>query len=53
MVDCIGGTFYSYRGYEGAYEYSEEDGVYWGEISNTDDLVLFEGHDLTHCSWKN
>lgn len=55
MVDCICGTFYSYKGYEGVYEYSEEDNVYWGKISNTDDFVLFEGFDLSELyqSFKN
>lgn len=47
MMDVINGTFYSYKGYEGIYEYSKEDDVYWGKISNTDDLILFEGNNLS------
>ena len=47
MVTVIDGTFYNYKGYEGTYEFSKEDNVYWGKISNTDDLVLFEGNDLS------
>ena len=47
MMDVIDGIFYSYKGYEGIYEYSKEDNVYWGKISNTDDLILFEGNDLS------
>lgn len=55
MIDVIDGTFYSYKGYEGVYEYSKEDNVYWGKISNTDDLILFEGRNLTelHRSFKD
>lgn len=47
MVEVISGAFYSYNGYEGTYEFSKEDNVYWGKISNTDDLILFEGNDLS------
>lgn len=47
MVDIIGGTFCNYKGYEGVYEYSKEDNIYWGKISNTNDLILFEGIDLS------
>lgn len=47
MVDVISGTFYSHNGYEGIYEFSKEDNVYWGKISNTEDLILFEGKDLS------
>lgn len=38
---------YSYKGYEGIYEYSKEDNVYWGKVSNTADFILFEGNDLS------
>lgn len=47
MVDIVDGIFYSYKGYEGTYEFSKEDNLYWGKISNTDDLILFEGNDLS------
>ena len=55
MVDVIDGTFYSYRGYEGTYEFSKEDDVYWGKIFNTDDFILFEGFNLSELyqSFKN
>lgn len=55
MVIVTDGTFYSYKGYEGTYEFSKEDNVYWGKISNTDDLVLFEGKNLSELyqSFKN
>jgi predicted HicB family RNase H-like nuclease len=55
MVDVISGTFYSYKGYEGVYKFSKEDNDYCGKISNTDDLVLFEGNDLSELyqSFKN
>lgn len=55
MMDVINGTFYSYKGYEGIYEYSKEDNVYWGKISNTDDTILFEGNNLSELyhSFKN
>lgn len=47
MIDVIDGIFYSYKGYEGIYGYSKEDDVYYGKISNTNDLILFEGRNLT------
>ena len=55
MITVIDGTFCNYKGYEGTYEFSKEDNVYWGKISNTDDLVLFEGNDLSELyqSFKN
>lgn len=46
-MNVVDGTFYSYKGYEGIYEYNKEDNVYWGKISNTDDLILFEGNNLS------
>ena len=47
MVICTDGIFYDYKGYKGVYEYSREDDTYYGKISNTNDLVLFEGRNLT------
>ena len=35
-------TTFSYRGYTGSVEYSDEDKVYFGKILNTKDLVLYE-----------
>lgn len=54
-MDVIGGTFYSYKGYEGTYEYSKEDDLYLGEISNTDDFINFGGRNLSELyqSFKN
>lgn len=46
-MNVIDGAFYSYKGYESIYEYNKEDNVYWGKISNTDDLILFEGNNLS------
>ena len=36
-----------YKGYVGSVEYSEEDDMYFGELLNTDDLVLFEGRNYS------
>lgn len=47
MMICTGGTFNNYKGYEGVYEYSEEDNAYCGKIINTDDIILFEGLNLS------
>lgn len=55
MITVIDGAFCNYKGYECNYEFSKEDNVYCGKISNTDNLVLFEGNDLSELyqSFKN
>ena len=47
MVICTEGSFKEYKGYSGIYKYSKEDNIYWGQLSNTDDLITYEGRNLT------
>jgi predicted HicB family RNase H-like nuclease len=30
-----------FRGFTGSCRYSEDDGMYWGKITNTKDLIMF------------
>lgn len=47
MVACTDGHFNEYKGYEGDWRYSEEDNVYWGKLTNIEDLVTYEGDTLS------
>ena len=35
-----------YRGFTGSIEYSEEDGLFYGQVQNTDDLISYHGEDI-------
>ena len=35
-----------YRGFMGSIEYSEEDGLFYGKVQNTEDLIAYHGEDI-------
>ena len=35
-----------YKGYWGSIDWSEEDGVFYGKVMNTKDLISYEGRNL-------
>lgn len=36
----------SYKGYVGVYEFDEEHRLFLGRVSNSDDLITFQGNSL-------
>lgn len=39
----------AYKGFTGTFEFSEEDNVFYGKISNIKGLVDFEGSSIDEC----
>ena len=42
----LGAKRLEHKGYTGSIEYSEEDGLFYGQVQNTDDLISYHGEDI-------
>ena len=42
----LGAKKLEHKGYTGSIEYSEEDGVFYGQLQNTEDLISYHGEDV-------
>ena len=42
----LGAKKLEYRGFMGSIEYSEEDGLFYGKVQNTEDLIAYHGEDI-------
>ena len=42
----LGAKKLEYKGYNGSIEYSHEDGLFYGKVQNTDDLISYQGEDI-------
>jgi len=40
------GQFIEYKGYVGSIEYSDEDGVYFGQLLNIKDMIAYDGSSV-------
>ena len=42
----LGSKRLEYKGYTGSIEYSGEDGLFYGQVQNTEDLISYHGEDI-------
>lgn len=40
------GTFAGYKGFAGTVEFDKDDGIYYGKLINTDDIVGYHSRDI-------